>query len=536
MAEKGETEDLFNGTEAEVEQQLGMLISPRARQETDMETGSLHLLPTSSVQTSREQSNNCSLHQLPLPGVRRGGEKSTKTVLNISRASKQFVYDQSGVQYLDTVNGTSHVGHCHPQVVAAGHNQMSRLVSSQGFTSEIQSKYISQLVDSMPEPLSVCYLTNSGSEANDLAMRLAKAFTRREDIVVTEDGYHGNIGSLIDISPKMHQRMKNYKKKDHVHIAKLPDMFRGKFREDDRAEDVGLLYAKEVENKILQAESQGRGIAAFFGEPLFVIPGIFIPPISYYKHLYRVVRQHGGLVIADEVQSGLGRTGANMWAFMEYGVVPDIVTVGKGLGNGYPMGAVICSREISDKLGGYFSTFGGNPVSCSIGLCVLDIVKNEKLQSSAKMVGKHLQNSLINLKDKFDCIGDIRGCGLLQAIEIVNNREDRIPAGKLAAEIMYEMKTKNILIQLTGRSQNVILLTPPMCFNIENSRMFVQTLEEILDVLIQEHPLGRSSDWEPIKIGSKRSNILLHAEDSEPPRKLYAREEEEEYDSLCDMD
>jgi len=261
-----------------------------------------------------------------------------------------------------------------------------------------------------------------------------------------------------------------------------------------------------------------------------------VPDPGYLRGVRELCTKHSVLWIADEVQTGLGRTGVNMWAFMEHGVVPDIVTVGKGLGNGYPMGAVICSKEISDKLGGYFSTFGGNPVACSIGLCVLEIVKNEKLQSSAKMVGKHLQNSLINLKDKFSCIGDIRGSGLLQAIEIVNNRQERIPAGRLAAEIMFEMKAKNIVIQLTGRNQNVILITPPMCFNIENSRMFVQTLEEILNVLEQEPENSLNLEFDPIKIGSKRSNILLHTEDSEPSRKIQINDEEDEYDSLCDMD
>jgi len=524
---------LFNESEDDVDRQLELLISQRQRpQQPHM--GGLHILPT-STEINPQQPNNCSLHQLPLPIT---SPRPMRETLNITRASKQYVYDSAEVQYLDTVNGTSHVGHCHPQVVAAGNNQMARLVTSQGFSSDILSKYISQLVSTFPEPLSVCYLTNSGSEANDLAMRLAKSYTGKEDFVVTEDAYHGNIGALIDISPKMHHRVKNYKKKDHVHIAKLPDMFRGKFRSEEVDGDPGLLYAKEVENKIIRAEAQGRGVAAYFGEPFFVIPGIFVPPVSYYKHLYKVVRQHGGLIIADEVQSGLGRTGTNMWGFMEYGLVPDIVTVGKGLGNGYPMGAVICSQDISNKLGGYFSTFGGNPVSCAIGLCVLDIVRNEKLQSSARMVGKHLQNELRNLQEKFDCIGDVRGCGLLQAMEIVNNRRDRIPAAALTAEIMYGMKTKNIIIQVTGRNQNVILITPPMCFNIENSRKFAETLEEVLNMLGLNQQRENSPDYEPIKIDRgerKRVNISRpDPEDSEPGPKYNASEME--YDSLCDMD
>ena len=185
-----------------MDRQLERLISQRSHRDhyyqPNME--GLHILPTSGSETNTQQPNNCSLHQLPLL------RSSFRDTLNITRASKQYVYDRAGVQYLDTVNGTSLVGHCHPQVVAAGHNQMSRLVSSQGFSSDILTKYISQLVNTFPEPLNVCYLTNSGSEANDLAIRLARAYTGKEDFVVTEDAYHGNIGALIDLSPKMHNK------------------------------------------------------------------------------------------------------------------------------------------------------------------------------------------------------------------------------------------------------------------------------------------------------------------------------------------
>ena len=185
-----------------MDRQLELLITQRHRQlQPNME--GLHILPTNGSEINPQQPNGCSLHQLPLPSNSVWKRVDT---LNITRASKQFVYDSAEVQYLDTVNGTSHVGHCHPQVVAAGHNQMSRLVTSQGFGSDILTKYITQLVNTFPEPLNVCYLTNSGSEANDLALRLAKAYTGKEDLVVTEDAYHGNIGSLVDISPKIHQR------------------------------------------------------------------------------------------------------------------------------------------------------------------------------------------------------------------------------------------------------------------------------------------------------------------------------------------
>jgi len=441
----------------------------------------LHLLPSgSTLPQASVPPNCCSLHQIPMKVNKNIFSKST---LEIVRGSKQYVFDGDGVQYLDCVNGTSHVGHCHPQVVAAGHKQMSKLVTSQGFTSELLSKYVSSLVDTLPEPLSVCYLTNSGSEANDLALRLAAAFSKSQDVLVMEDGYHGNIGSLVEVSPKMYKK-KNMKKKDHVHISHLPDMFRGKYRYFD--EEAGLKYARDLENKIRQAETKGRRIGAMLCETMFVIPGVHLPPPSFYENVFRIVRDHGGVVILDEVQSGLGRTGNCMWGFQDYGVVPDIVTIGKGLGNGYPLGAVVCSKEISDRLeNGYFSTFGGNPVACAIGLSVLEVIKNEKLMSSANRVGKYLQRSLQGIKEKFDCVGDVRGTGLMHGIEIVNNKEERIPDPSLASRIMSEMKMKQIIVAITGRDQNVLLITPPMCFNMENGQTLVETLEIVLSTINQ---------------------------------------------------
>ena len=377
----GSSRDGASRTEddAEIDRQLELFMSRRSEV-----VNNLHILPTPSSAASDGPPNACNLHLIPMKDSKKlKSQVFGKSTLDIVKGMKQHVYDANGVQYLDCVNGTSHVGHCHPQVVAAGNRQMSRLVTSQGFTSDLLSRYVSALVDTVPEPLSVCYLTNSGSEANDLALRLAAAYNGNSDIVVVEDGYHGNISSLIDASPKMHQRY-NHVKKDHIHIARLPDMYRGKYRYDD--EEAGIKFAKEVENKILQAEGKGRKIGGFLYEPMFTIPGVFIPPQSYYQHVFRfvlnsssdlthvkicvfrVVREHGGLVIADEVQCGMGRAGDNMWGFQDFGLVPDIVTVGKGLGNGFPMGAVLCSKEVSDRLGGYFSTFGGNPVACATGM------------------------------------------------------------------------------------------------------------------------------------------------------------------------
>eukprot|EP00092_Neocalanus_flemingeri_P027364 GFUD01029679.1.p1 GENE.GFUD01029679.1~~GFUD01029679.1.p1 ORF type:complete len:562 (+),score=149.73 GFUD01029679.1:180-1865(+) len=516
---------------------------------------SLHELPVPSSSTSEldsllEDPNNSCMHQLPVTNgdklSNNGGQDMVdmfnRAPLRITRAIKQYMYDDNGVEFLDCVNGTAHVGHCHPQVVSTGQSQMAKLVTAQGFVSDILKKYVKQLVETLPEPLSVCYLTNSGSEANDLALRLATSYTEREDVVVVEDGYHGNLGILVDISPKMHSKIPGYNKKDNVHITKLPDQFRGKYRYGD--EDAGLKYAREVEKTILLAEAKGRKIAAFICEPMFVIPGVFPTPPSYFKHVYKTVREHGGLVIADEVQTGLGRTGNHMWGFMNYEVVPDIVTIGKPLGNGHPMGAVVCSREVSDKLGGYFSTFGGNPVSCAIGLSVFEIIKNEKLVSSAKMVGRHLYKSLQELQSKHRCLGDVRGAGLVQGLEIVNNKEERIPAANLATEIMYELKMKQVLVGITGRDKNVILFTPPMCFTIENSRRFAKCFDEVLASL---EPRTSSIDVRPRsvivtnKAGSKRSiienpksRVLIELDNLNDSKK--GRISENEEDHYGDMD
>jgi len=489
--------------------------------------------------TLRDPNNSC-LHQLAVTNgessSNNGGQNSVSMLerepLHIERAVKQYMFDKNGVEYLDCVNGTAHVGHSHPQVVGAGQSQMAKLVTAQGFVSDLLKKYVKQLVETLPEPLSVCYLTNSGSEANDLALRLATSYTGHDDVVVVEDGYHGNLGILVDISEKMHKKIPNYKKKDYVHIAKLPDMFRGKYKYED--EEAGLKYAQEVEKVILAAEAKGRKIAAFICEPMLVIPGVYPTQPSYFKHVYRIVREHGGLVIADEVQSGLGRTGSHMWGFQHFDVVPDIVATGKPLGNGHPMGAVICSREVSEKLGGYFSTFGGNPVSCAIGLSVFEIVKNEKLVSSAKMVGKHLHKALEEIKQRHPCVGDVRGAGLLLGIEIVNNKEDRIPEDRLASEIMYRLKQKQVLVGITGRDRNVLLFTPPMCFTIANSTRFVKCLDEVLienKKQIPFNPRVRS-----VIVPRKRANVELSDLVKDSKKAKISEVVEMEEDDYGDMD
>merc|ERR1719210_2628553 len=268
------------------------------------------------------------------------------------------------------------------------------------------------------------------------------------------------LASCLTSVRKCTPRCLGTKKPSHVHVAPLPDQYRGRHHYSD--EDASIKYAAEVKNQIAKLEEEGKRLAAFICEPYFVESGVHPPTSRYYQEVYSAVRAHGGLVIADESRTGLGRTGEHMWGFQSFGVVPDIVTIGRSMSNGYPMGAVICSREVSERLGGYFSTFGGNPVACAIGLTVLEVIANQKLM------------------DKHECLGDIRGSGLIWAIEIVNNKRENKPEPKLATEIMYRLKGKQVLVDLTGKEENVILFSPPMCFTMENGRVFTKCFDEVL--------------------------------------------------------
>merc|ERR1712241_66507 len=409
----------------------------------------------------------------------------------IAKATKQYVFDEQGVKYLDCFNGVAHVGHCHPQVVAAASTQMGRVATSQGFKSTLLQNYVKRLAQTLPESLDTVYVCNSGSEANDLALRLARQFTEEEDIVVTEDAFHGNLGVLIDISPKMHGYVPNYKCKDFVHITPLPMSYRPSnllhgepppgMVGDELEKWVASKCAEKVDEAFVEAKRKGRGIAAFICEPCFIVSGVCIPHKSYFERVYKTVHDHRALIIADETQTGLGRTGDHFWGFQRYGVVPDIVTVGRPLGAGHPIGAVITSNRISKKLGAYFSTFGGNPVSCAIGLAVLDVIKNENLMSSARNVGQMLREQLNTLKTKYpQWLGDIRGRGLVIGLEIVSDATTKAPNSPLAINIMYNLKAEKVLVGISGKHKNVIFISPPLCFTIENSRRLIYALDSVL--------------------------------------------------------
>ncbi|XP_063848182.1 5-phosphohydroxy-L-lysine phospho-lyase-like isoform X1 [Scylla paramamosain] len=441
----------------------------------------------------------CNQHFIPSP-------------LKIVRAQKQYMTDNMGVQYLDCVSNVVHVGHCHPQVVAAGKNQMATLVTAQGFINDSLTKYVKELTSHLPDTLNVVYLVNSGSEANDLALRLARSHTSHKDVVVFDEAYHGNLGNLIDISPKMFKRMPQGKK-DFVHVIPCPDTYRGPHRDDSPGAAAAEKYVMEAERVVMQAIQNNRKISCLFTECVVVNCGVIVPPRNYFSLLYNLIREVGGVCVADEVQTALGRTGECFWAFEHYGVVPDIVTTGKPLGNGYPMAAVITTREISESLGEYYSTFGGNPVACAVGMAVLDVIENEKLVQSAKAVGKTLLENLQLLKTKHECVGDVRGMGLCLALDIVQDKASRKPARELAQTIVHRVKEDHhTLLQVQGPGHNIITITPPMCFTQLNARSLTTALDEALTACCLRN---QHSDLMSHPLGLERNQAVLSLEELE---------------------
>nr|XP_015200645.1 PREDICTED: ethanolamine-phosphate phospho-lyase [Lepisosteus oculatus] len=402
--------------------------------------------------------------------------------IKIVRAKGQYMYDERGERYLDCINNVAHVGHSHPDVVRAGAKQMELLNTNSRFLHDHLVQYAQRLVATLPDKLSVCYFVNSGSEANDLALRLARQYTRHNDIITLDHAYHGHVSSLIDISPYKFQQLGEHQKKDFVYVVSIALV--GKYREDHP--DPATAYADDVRDIICDAHRKGHKIAAFIAESLQSCGGQVIPPKGYFQKVAQHVRQAGGVVITDEVQVGFGRVGKHFWAFQLQGedFIPDIVTMGKPIGNGHPMSCVVTTREIAEAFMSsgmeYFNTFGGNPVSCAIGLAVLDVIEKEDLQGNADRVGKYLTDLLNQQKEKHPLIGDIRGVGLFIGVDLVKDRIKRTPATAEAQDVIYRLKEHNILLSADGPHRNVLKFKPPMCFSEEDAKFVVINIDAIL--------------------------------------------------------
>jgi 4-aminobutyrate aminotransferase-like enzyme len=399
--------------------------------------------------------------------------------LKIVRGDGQYLYDDSGRRYLDLVNNVCHLGHCHPLVVAAAGRQMAELNTNTRYLHDNLAEYTLRLTETFPDGLDVCFFTNSGTEANDLALRLARAHTGSKEIIVLDHAYHGHSPSLVEISPYKCEGPGGEGLAKHAHKVPMPDPYRG----PHRGNDAGERYAGEVARAITGIEESGRRLGAFMAESLIGCGGQVIPADGFLPAAAEAVRDAGGVVIADEVQVGFGRVGTHMWAFESQGVVPDIVTLGKPIGNGHPMAAVVTTSPIAKSFVTgmeYFNTFGGNPVSCAVGLAVLDVIQQQDLQGHALEIGGHFLDGLRELQTRHELIGDVRGLGLFIGVELVRDHQTLEPADTEASRVIDEMKTRGFLLSTDGPLHNVVKIKPPMVLTERDVDQTIAALDEVL--------------------------------------------------------
>lgn len=399
-----------------------------------------------------------------------------KKPIMIVEGSMQYVYDQNARRYLDAFGGivTVSVGHAHPEVVKAASDQMAKISHTTTiYLNNVIAEYAQKLVATLPGNLSKCYFVNSGSEANDLAMTMARLYTGNYDLIALRNAYHGGVSSTMGLTSH-HTWKFNVPHSFGVHHAKNADPYHGPWGHDDP--DAGRKYAAEIKDVIHYA-TPGK-VAGLFAESIQGVGGVVVFPDGYLKEAYRLVRDAGGVCIADEVQAGFGRTGEAYWGFETQGVIPDIVTMAKSIGNGAPLAAVVTTPEIASVVQQriHFNTFGGNPVSCIIGKTVLEIIERDGLQARCATLGKRFLKGLHKLKDKYAVIGDVRGKGLMVAVELVTDRESKAPATARTAAVFEAAKDMGALIGKGGLFGSILRITPPMCISEEDIDFLIDVL------------------------------------------------------------
>lgn len=401
--------------------------------------------------------------------------------VHMVRGWRQYLYDASGRRYLDAYNNVPHVGHAHPRVVEAVQSQLAVLNTNTRYLQDAHEAYVEALLATFPPALSVCYLTASGSEATELALRLARARTGARDLLVLEGAYHGHTCTAIDISPYKHAGPGGSGAPDWVHATPLPDVYRGRYRSDTN--HPGLAYAREVGAVLDRLQASGRAVCGYLAETCPSVGGQLLLPDGYLAEVYRLVRAAGGVCMADEVQTGLGRIGTHFWAFEAHGVLPDIVVLGKPLGNGFPMGAVVTTRAMADAFDNgmeYFSTFGGSTAACAAGLATLRVTQDEGLMAHARQVGDALLAQLRGLAARHPLIGDVRGSGLFLGVELVRDPVARTPAPEAAAAAVNRLRALGVLTGTDGPDHNVIKIRGPMPFDARNADMLCAALDRAL--------------------------------------------------------
>ncbi|KAL8224741.1 hypothetical protein R6Q57_017298 [Mikania cordata] len=395
-----------------------------------------------------------------------------KKPLNIVHGKMQYLFDENGRRYLDGFGGIATVscGHCHPDVVQAIVNQTTNIQNSTIlYLNHAIADFAEALATKMPGDLKVVFFTNSGTEANELAMMIARLYTGCQDIISLRNAYHGNAAGTMGATAMCNWKFNIVQ--SGVHHTQNPDPYRGAFGSD------GEKYAKDVED-IIQFGTSGH-VAGFIFEAIQGVGGIVELAPNYLNSVYGTIKKAGGLVIADEVQCGFARTGGNFWGFQNHGIMPDIVSMAKGIGNGIPLGAVVTTSEIANVLTrrNYFNTFGGNPVSTAAGHAVLKVIEKEKLQENAHVVGSYLKERLLSLKDKHEIIGDVRGRGLILGVELVTDWKSKAPASAETLEVMDNMKDLGVLVGKGGFYGNVFRITPPLCFNKQDADFLVDAMD-----------------------------------------------------------
>lgn len=396
--------------------------------------------------------------------------------LHLVRGEGVWLYDAAGKRYLDMYNNVPHVGHCHPQVVAAITRQVGTLNTHTRYLHENVVELAERLTARLPGELDVAMFSCTGSEANELALRIARSCSGGEGIVIVDYAYHGNTHILAQASMSYGP---DDAKPPYIETVPPPDVYRGEHRDDD----AGERYAQLLQSAIGRLSANGIKPAAFLVDTIVSSNGVLDVPRGYLKKAAEVIRAAGGLFIADEVQPGFGRTGENFWGFERDGFIPDVVTMGKPIGNGHPLAATVTRMDLARTFAAgtdYFNTFGGNPVSAAAGIAVLDVIDREGLQQNARDVGRYLRKGLAELADRHELIGDIRGSGLFIGVDLVTDRESRAPATSAARNLTNALRRNGILTNPIGKFGNILKLRPPMVFSKEHADLFVETFDRCL--------------------------------------------------------
>lgn len=403
---------------------------------------------------------------------------SYKRPVTFLRGWRHHLFDAMGRPYLDAYNNVPHVGHAHPRIRAVAMDQLARMNSNTRYLHPAPMALAERLTAKLPKELEVCFFVNSGSEANELALRLARAASGGYDIVTPDHGYHGNTTGAIDISAYKFNKPNMGGRKPWVQLVDVADDYRGRFRRDDA--DRALHYAQQVDGALAAIAARGGKVAGFIAETFPSVGGQIIPPPGYLAAVYERIRAAGGVCIADEVQTGLGRLGDYYFGFEQQAVRPDIVVLGKPLGNGHPIGAVITTRAIAERFAEgpeYFSTFGGSNLSCRIASEVLDIVEEEGLSANAKAMGERLLSGMRALAKDHASVGDVRGIGLFLGLELVSDRGTLAPATDAAAQVMNRLRDRRILVGREGPADNILKIRPPLTVEADDVDMILDRLD-----------------------------------------------------------